>query len=102
LVPGIDVKIGLGLWNSIVASVLLELSILLIGGWIYFRSSISGADPVGKYGMSIFMIVLVIFTILTPFQSFPDILAVAAMGGFLIVLFALAAFWLDSKKNAIG
>jgi hypothetical protein len=101
LVPGIDVKIGLGLWNSIIASVGLELAILLVGGWIYFQSSVSGADPVSKYGMFVFMIVLVILTILTPFQSFPDILAAAALGGSLIVLFALAAFWLDSKRSSV-
>ncbi|MHA2139978.1 MAG: metal-dependent hydrolase [Candidatus Thorarchaeota archaeon] len=100
LVPGIDVKIGLGLWNSIIASVVLELAILLVGGWIYLQSSVSGGGSVGKYGMPVFMIVLVILTILTPFQSFPNILAAAALGGSLIVIFALTAFWLDSKRSS--
>ncbi|MHA1933855.1 MAG: hypothetical protein ACW97A_01115 [Candidatus Thorarchaeota archaeon] len=101
LVPGIDVKIGLGLWNSIIATVLLELAILLVGGWIYFQSSVSGNGLVGKYGIFAFMIVLVILTIITPFQSFPDMLTTALVSEFLYVLLALIAYWLDSKRTAV-
>jgi len=101
LVPGIDVKIGLGIWNSIIATVLLELAILIAGGWMFFQSSASGEGLVGKYGMPAFMIVLAILTIMTPFQSFPDILAAALLSESLYVLLALAAFWLDSRRSAV-
>ncbi|MHA1938269.1 MAG: hypothetical protein ACXABV_05920 [Candidatus Thorarchaeota archaeon] len=100
LVPGIDVKIGLGLWNSIIATLSVELVILLGGGWIYFQSTSSGIGPVSKYGMFAFIIVLVIITIATPFQSFPDMLTAAALSEFLYVVLALTAFWLDSRRSA--
>ncbi|MFW9966641.1 MAG: hypothetical protein ACFFEA_05750 [Candidatus Thorarchaeota archaeon] len=98
LIPGFDMKIGLGLWNSIPATILLELAILLIGGWIYFQSS-SGTRVGRRYGWSVLLIVLIIFTILTPFQSFPDMLTVAVVSEFLYIAFALAAFWLDSQGS---
>jgi hypothetical protein len=100
LVPGIDVKIGLGLWNSIPATILIEIAILLIGGWIYFQLSTPSSGSVGKYGLSVFLIVLIILAIITPFQSFPDMLTVALVSELLYFLFALTAFWLDSQRSA--
>lgn len=101
LVPGIDVRIGLGLWNSIPATILLESGILLVGGLMYLHSTASGPGKVDKYGISIFLIALVILTILTPFQTFPDMLTVALVSETLYTLLALVAFWLDSRRTTI-
>ncbi|MFX1273281.1 MAG: hypothetical protein ACFFAX_16485 [Promethearchaeota archaeon] len=99
LIPGIDLKIGLSLWNSIPATILVETIILLGGGLIYFYSTTSGTGFVGKYGISAFLFVLVIFIIITPFQTFPDMLTVALVSEILYALFALVAFWLDSRRT---
>lgn len=100
LVPGFDIKIGLGLWNSIIATVASELAILLLGCWIYIRSTSAGEGPVGKYGMYAFMIVLAGIAILTPFMTFPDVPTVVIMSELLYAVFALAAWWLDGKRQA--
>jgi hypothetical protein len=52
-------KIGFGLWNHVLASYLLEGLILLGGLWIYLRSTKS-TTLVGKYGMSIFALCLLV------------------------------------------
>jgi hypothetical protein len=101
LLPGLDVKVGLGLWNSLIGSVAVELAILFVGCWVYLRSTSSGAGLVGKYGMYSFVIVLAIITSVTPFMAFPDVLTVAMTSELLYAIFTLAAWWLDSKRVTI-
>ena len=100
LVPGFAIRVGLGLWNSLIASVAIELAILLVGCWIYLRSTPRGAGLVGKYGMYVFMIVLAIITVVTPFMTFPSVLTVVIASELLYVSFTLIAWWLDKKRNA--
>ena len=95
LVPGLDIMIGLGLWNNLVASITLELAILVVGCWIYLRSTPSGSGPIGRYGMYVFMSVLGIVAIITPFMTFPDVLTVAITTELLYVAFTLVAWLLD-------
>ncbi|MFW9767265.1 MAG: hypothetical protein ACFFEM_00485 [Candidatus Thorarchaeota archaeon] len=102
LIPGFDIMIGLGLWNSIILTVAVELAILLVGCWIYLQSTTQGTGLVGNYGMFVFMIVLTIITITTPIMTFPDVLTVVITSEPLYAVFALAAWWLDSKRSAIG
>ena len=92
--------IGLGLWNSIVISVGVELAVLLVGCWIYLISTPSGSSSIGKYGVLTFIIVLVVFTVLTPFMVYPDVLTLSVAAELMYVGFALAAWWLDGKRIA--
>jgi hypothetical protein len=100
LVPGLDIRVGLGLWNSLIGSIVAELAILVVGCWIYLSSTPSGEGLVGRYGMYIFMVVLAIVTIVTPFMTFPDVLTVALTSELLYVVFTLTAWWLDNKRMA--
>ncbi|KXH76216.1 MAG: hypothetical protein AM326_03265 [Candidatus Thorarchaeota archaeon SMTZ-45] len=100
LVPGLDIRIGLGLWNSIIATVAVELAILVIGCCIYLRSSPSGVGPAGKYGIYAFLAVLLVIIVITPFMTFPDTLAVAIQGILVYAVLTLTAWWLDSKRHA--
>jgi len=102
LVPGIDIKIGLGLWNNLIVSIVLELVVLVLGFWIYLRSTPSGAGPVGKYGMYVFLIVLAIISVITPFMAFPDELTVAITSELLYTVFALVAWWLDGNRSTVA
>jgi len=77
-------KIGLGLWNHRLASILAELVVLVAGGWIYLR----GTRPRSRFariGTVVFAVFLVVLTVATPFQPDPT-----SPRGFAI--FALAAY----------
>ncbi len=50
LLGGDSYKLGLGLWNYPAISALVEVSIFLVGAWVYFRSP-KGLSPGGKFGM---------------------------------------------------
>lgn len=99
LIPGIDFKIGLGLWNFIIIAVALELSFLLIGSLIYFKSTESESTSVGKYGMFLFIAFLIFLTIMVYFMIHPTNVIVALISLLLsFIILSLIAFWLDGKR----
>jgi hypothetical protein len=95
-----SLKLGLGLWNYAIATYALEALLLLAGLWLYLRST-SAATRIGKYGMTIFVVALLLVNIVNIFGPLQGdskvVLAVSAVASYL--LFAAAAFWLDSKRS---
>ena len=98
LIPGIDFKVGLGLWNFLFISVALEFVFLLIGSLIYFKSTELESKFAGKYGMFLFIGFLGFLTIMVYFMINPTNVTEAMI--YLLLSFiglSLIAFWLDGK-----
>lgn len=92
-------KIGLGLWNYVVLSQVVEALIFLGGLWIYLKST-RGTTFVGKYGMIIFAVVLLglnTANLFAPPPPGPKSLAAFCLGYYF--LFAGIAYVLDRKRN---
>jgi len=92
-------KLGFGLWNSAIATYALEAGLLLLGLWLYLRST-KAVTSVGKYGMGVFVGFLLLVNIANIFGP-PMVdsklgLAVFALTSYF--LFAAVAFWLDRKR----
>ncbi|MFW9855519.1 MAG: hypothetical protein ACFFFG_10685 [Candidatus Thorarchaeota archaeon] len=105
IIPGIDLKIGLGLWNFCPITLLLELTTLLGGYVIYFRVTRPGEGVIGKYAMGVFMVVLLLTStiLITPVP--PPGLEITSASFFLILLlltFAGVAYWLDRTRAPIS
>lgn len=92
-------KLGLGLWNHPVAAYLLESLIFLAGVWIYLKAT-APSGLLGKYGLPVFALVLLIANLLNLFAPPPPSIKVMAASGLVFYfLFAGAAFWLDKKRS---
>ena len=95
-----SLKLGFGLWNSAIATYVLEAILLVSALWLYLKST-TALSKGGKYGMGIFVIFLLLINILNIFGPFGDesqlALAVSAVSSYL--LFAAIAFWLDRKRT---
>ena len=95
-----SLKLGFGLWHNAVATYALEAALLLGALWLYLRST-AAATAAGKYGMSVFVVVLLLFNIVNvfgPLQGDNKVaLAVSALAAYF--LFAAIAFWLDKKRS---
>jgi len=93
-------KLGFGLWNNAIATFTLESAILVSALWLYMRST-SATASIGKYGMSVFVVVLLLVNtvnIFGPLMGGSKVsLAVSALTAYF--LFAAVAFWLDSKRS---
>jgi membrane-bound metal-dependent hydrolase YbcI (DUF457 family) len=93
-------KLGLGLWNSAIATYLVEAALLLGALWLYLKSTTANNNA-GKYGMTVFVVLLILMNIANIFGPLTDdskvVMAVSALAAY--VLFAAVAFWLDKKRS---
>jgi hypothetical protein len=93
-------KIGLGLWNNAVATYLLEAVLLLVGLGIYLKST-EATTFVGKYGMIIFVVLMLIINANNifgpPFGA--DVITMSVSALVMYFIFAGVAFWLDRKRS---
>ena len=94
-----SIKLGFGLWNNAIATFMLEALLLLGALWIYLRST-TALTRGGKFGMSVFVVFLIIANIpniFGPLQGDSKVmLAIAALASYF--LFGLIAHWLDKKR----
>jgi hypothetical protein len=92
-------KLGLGLWNYPAAAYILESAIFLAGVWVYLKSTVA-TGKLGKYGMPIFALFLLVANMLNLFGPLPpNVQMVAASGFVMYFVLAGAAFWLDRKRS---
>lgn len=96
---GTSYPVGLGLWFNAPATYLTEAALLLVGLLMYMRVT-AGAGFLGRFGMPIFCVLLLIVNagnIFGPPPPSPAMTAIAAE----VSYFALAgiAYWLDKKRR---
>ena len=95
-----SLKLGFGLWNSAPGTYVLEAILLLSALWLYMRST-SATTAVGKYGMPVFVIFLLLVNVVNIFGPLQGdskmVLAISALTAYF--LFAAVAFWLDTKRS---
>jgi hypothetical protein len=99
LVPGGAARIGLGLWNSLPATLVVELGIFAIGVWLYVRST-RALDRVGSvalWSLVGFLLVIYFGNLFGPPP--PNVTALAWVGQaqWLLVIWA---FWVDRHRAA--
>ena len=95
-----SLKLGFGLWNNAIATYALEAILLVSALWLYLGST-SATSAVGKYGMSVFVVFLLLVNVLNIFGPLQGdgklVLAISARTSYF--LFAAVAFWLDTKRS---
>lgn len=99
LVPGGGPMLGLGGWNSVWATVVLEFAFFGGGLWLYLKST-TARDGVGKWGLVglvVFLLVIEVGNLAGPPP--PSVSAIAVMGHaqWLLVLWG---WWVDRHRSA--
>ena len=91
-------KLGFGLWNYPVLAFALEATLLLGGIFLYLRAS-KPKSSIGKYGMLVFGIVMLLMQGVVFFGSPPDSPSAAALTALIsYAVLAAAAYWLEKKR----
>jgi len=97
LAPGSETRIGFGLWNSIPATIALELALYTAGIYVYLRST-TRRDGIGRYGFWTLALLLLLIFLGDAFGPPPPnerVLAVFGLAGWLVVLWA---YWVDAHR----
>jgi hypothetical protein len=100
LYPG-GPKFGLGLWNSVAATVAIETAMYVAGLWIYLRST-RARDGIGRWGfwaLAAFLLVVYVANILGPPPPTVSALWMSAVAGGAILVVWL--WWVDRHRDGI-
>jgi membrane-bound metal-dependent hydrolase YbcI (DUF457 family) len=90
-------KVGMGLWNSLPATLLAEALLFTAGAWVYARTTRS-RDRLGNVLLAAYLAVLALLYLAAVFgPSPPDVrvLAITSLAGWLLVAWA---YWIDRHR----
>ena len=100
LYPGGGPKLDLGLWNSILATAMVEGIMFAAGVTLYFRST-RPRDKVGRYaawGLVVFLAAVYIVNLTSPPPPSPEAIGWAGQAGWLLLLWAA---WADRHREPV-
>lgn len=98
LYPG-SPRFGLGLWNSIIATVVVEGLMFAIGVWIYLRVT-RARDGIGRWALRAFVAAVSALYVANLFSPPPPNVRVLGMGALALSLFLILwAWWADRHRE---
>ncbi|MFC1729178.1 metal-dependent hydrolase [candidate division KSB1 bacterium] len=97
IAPGIDTFVGLGLWNSLAGTVIVEAGMYSAGIIVYLRTT-RAVDRIGKYGLWTLIIFLAVVWVLNIFSEPPDESAIPYAGLALWLLIPWA-YWINKHRQ---
>lgn len=100
LLPWSDVKVGMGLWNSLPVTILVEGSLFVIGAVLYFKAT-TALDTKGRYlpwGLLVFLAVMHGVNLFGPPP--PSVEPVGYLG-LLMWLLVAWGYWIDRHRRSV-
>jgi len=99
LVPGDSTRVGFGLWNYPVVTMIIECGIFLGGVYLYYRST-STKNGFGTYGLIGLVVFLMLIQVANMVGPPPPSVTAIAWAGQLQWLFVILAFFIDKNRIA--
>jgi membrane-bound metal-dependent hydrolase YbcI (DUF457 family) len=99
LYPGSSSLVGLGLWNSLAGSVLVE-GLVFVGGLVLYLRVTRSANRAGTYGLWTLVGFLALIYIIDLLGPPPPSSTAIGWAGLLQWLFVIWAYWLDRNRVA--
>jgi hypothetical protein len=97
LYPG-GQRYGLGLWNSVAGTMIVEISMLVVGVWLYVRATRAG-DRIGSYAFFAYLILLLVLYVGDRFSPPPNNVSEIIWPGIIAEFVLLAwAWWFDHHR----
>jgi hypothetical protein len=98
IAPGLQTVVGLGLWNSIIGTILIESALFFTGIYFYVRIT-KATDWIGKYafwGLIAMLSLSYIANILAPPPSNMHAVAIAGLSQWIFIYWA---YWIDRHRQ---
>ena len=90
--------VGLGLWNSIIATVIIESIIFIAGVYFYFAVT-KAKNKVGTYSLWSLLIFFIIIYLSNLFGPPPESVEVVGYVGFAQWILIFWAYWIDRNRS---
>jgi hypothetical protein len=100
LAPGFDTLVGLGLWNSLPATLALEGALFAMGVWIYAGST-RALDRTGRLALAGLVAFLVLVYLGNLFGPPPERVREVAWVGHAQWLLVLWGYWVDAHRQSL-
>jgi|SRR5579862_3681718 len=98
LVPG-GSRYGLGLWNSIAGTMVVEIAMFAVGVWLYAGAT-RAKDRIGRYGFWAYVVFLLVIYFANTFGPPPDNVREIAWAGMAAVVILIPwAWWFDRHRS---
>lgn len=100
LAPGLEVRVGFGLWRSLPATIAVEGGLFIAGVWIYLRAT-RARDRIGTLATAALVGLLAVLyaaNLAGPPPPSQEAFATAGMASWLLVLWA---WWADRHREAV-
>lgn len=98
LYPGGQTRVGLSLWNSVPATIVVESALFIIGVWLYARAT-RPKDGIGKYGFWSFVALLMLLYVANLFSPPPGSITTLAIVAIIFWLVVPLAWWIDRHRK---
>ena len=99
LYPG-GPKFGLGLWNSIPGTLVVELALFFAGVWLYVTST-RARDRIGRWAFWVYVLVLLLLYVGDRFSPPPENAYEIAWTGLVFMIVLLAwPWWFDRHRDS--
>lgn len=99
LVPG-GARYGLGLWNSVTGTKVVEIVMFAVGVWMYVRVT-RAKDRIGRWAFIAYVVLLIAIYIADAFSPPPDNVAEIAWAGVAAAVILIPwAWWFDRNRAA--
>jgi hypothetical protein len=101
LLPGVDARVGLGLWRSVPATLLVEGAMFAAGAWLYFRATRARAEheTAGRWGIGALLAFLAVVYVMNVVGPPPP--STGALAGVTLAMWLLVAWawWADRRRE---
>lgn len=98
---GSTTYVGLGLWNSLPATIIVEGGMFIVGGMLYLRAT-TPRDRIGVYAFWSFIVFLVVMYLSNIFGPPPPNESLIAIGSNAAWIFVLWAWWVDKHRQPLN
>lgn len=100
IAPGLELKVGFGLWNSVAFTIIVEGLIFVGGAYLYLKSTraMNKKGSIALWGLIIFLAVVYVINVFGPPPPGEEPIAYA---GFLMWLFVIWGYWIDKNRESI-
>jgi hypothetical protein len=98
LYPG-SARYGLGLWDSVPATMIVETAMYVVGLWLYVRAT-RARDAIGRWGfiaLALFLMVIYVANAFGPPPSSVTAIVIAGLAG--ATLLSTWAWWVDKHRE---